>query len=220
MDYEKKTRISLWGTRQSKRVIDVTVSAIALIGLSPFLVILGMISLITMGRPVLFKQKRGGIHGQPFIYYKFRSMTDQRDEEGDLVPDEQRITRFGAFLRRTTLDELPSLFNVLRGDMSLVGPRPLFHHYVDLYDDEQARRLEVRPGLTSWAVIKGRNALSWEKKFEYDVWYVDNRSMWLDLKILAKTAWLVLTGKGVSQEGHVTVENFKGSSPENPNRTS
>jgi len=163
-----------------------------------------------MGSPVLFTQERAGKHGDPFVLYKFRSMTNETDEYGELLPDEERITKLGGFLRQTTLDELPELINVLKGDMSLVGPRPLRVSYNELYSDYQSQRLDVKPGLTSWAVVKGRNALSWNRRFEYDVWYVHNRSIILDIKILFMTVALVLRRDGVSHESHATMPRFTG----------
>jgi lipopolysaccharide/colanic/teichoic acid biosynthesis glycosyltransferase len=163
-----------------------------------------------MGLPILFRQQRPGLHGKPFTLLKFRTMTDARDAQGNLLPDAERLTPFGSFLRRTSLDELPAFFNVLRGDMSLMGPRPLLMAYLDRYTPEQARRHEVRPGITGWAQVNGRNAITWEQKFVLDVWYVDNWSLWLDLKILFLTGWKVLRREGISQEGHATMPEFLG----------
>jgi lipopolysaccharide/colanic/teichoic acid biosynthesis glycosyltransferase len=160
---------------------------------------------------VLFRQKRPGLHGIPFTMMKFRSMRDDCDEAGNLLPDHQRLTRFGAFLRSTSLDELPGLWNVAKGDMSLVGPRPLLMEYLPLYTSEQARRHLVRPGITGWAQVNGRNAVSWEAKFAYDVWYVDNQSFWLDIRILWMTIIRVLARKGVTADGEATMSKFKGS---------
>ncbi len=165
---------------------------------------------LTMGSPVLFRQRRAGWQGRPFALYKFRTMTDRRDAEGRLLPDADRLTGLGRFLRRRSLDELPELFNVLKGDMSLVGPRPLLPEYLELYTPEQARRHEVRPGITGWAQINGRNALSWAEKFRHDIWYVNHWSIWLDMKILLLTPWVVLAGRGVSQPGRATADHFKG----------
>jgi sugar transferase EpsL len=162
------------------------------------------------GAPVLFRQTRPGMGGKPFLMYKFRTMTDQRDTAGNLLPDEKRLTRFGKFLRSTSLDELPELINVLKGEMSLVGPRPLLMEYLGRYSPEQARRHEVRPGITGWAQVNGRNAISWEEKFKLDVWYVDNRSLWLDIKILWMTFVKVFKREGISQEGQATAEKFMG----------
>lgn len=198
-------------TRFWKRVLDVVCGSLALLFLSPLLLLLAILVSLKMGRPVLFKQQRPGLHGEPFRFLKFRSMTNARDANGALLPDDQRITRFGAFLRKTTLDELPALLNVLKGDMSLVGPRPLLMKYLPLYSKEQARRHDVKPGLTGWAVVNGRNAISWEEKFRLDVWYVDHQSFWLDIKILLKTVALIFRRSGVSAEGHATMPEFRGS---------
>jgi sugar transferase EpsL len=176
----------------------------------PILLMLFPLLSILVGFPVLFKQSRPGKNGIPFTIYKFRTMTDEKDEFGNLLPDVKRLTRFGSFLRRTSLDELPELFNVLKGEMSLVGPRPLLIDYLPLYSPEQARRHEVKPGITGWAQINGRNSLSWQEKFEMDVWYVDHVSFWLDIKILFLTIWKVLKREGISQEGYATAEKFKG----------
>jgi sugar transferase EpsL len=176
----------------------------------PILLLLFPLLSILVGFPVLFKQSRPGKNGIPFTIYKFRTMTDEKDEFGNLLPDVKRLTRFGSFLRRTSLDELPELFNVLKGEMSLVGPRPLLIDYLPLYSPEQARRHEVKPGITGWAQINGRNSLSWQEKFEMDVWYVDHVSFWLDIKILFLTIWKVLKREGISQEGYATAEKFKG----------
>lgn len=197
--------------RGAKRFLDVLASSLAILLLSPLLFALAILVAAKMGRPVLFRQQRPGLHGEPFMFYKFRTMTDQRDDKGQLLTDERRITRFGALLRRTTLDELPALLNVLKGDMSLVGPRPLLMRYLPLYGKEQARRHDVKPGLTGWAVVNGRNRLSWEEKFRLDIWYVDNQSFWLDVKILFKTVALIFRRSGVSAEGHATMPEFTGS---------
>lgn len=193
-----------------KRVFDVTASLLGLILLSPLLLVLGGLVKVFNGPPVLFRQRRPGLHGRPFQIYKFRTMTVLRDDKGELLPDRTRLTRFGLLLRKTSLDELPELLNVLKGDMSLVGPRPLLMEYLPLYSMEQARRHEVKPGITGWAQINGRNAISWEEKFKLDVWYVDNRSFMLDIKILWKTCAGVLKSEGINQEGHVTMERFTG----------
>jgi len=179
----------------------------------PILLLLFPLLSILVGFPVLFKQSRPGKNGIPFTIYKFRTMTDEKDEFGNLLPDVKRLTRFGSFLRRTSLDELPELFNVLNGEMSLVGPRPLLIDYLPLYSPEQARRHEIKPGITGWAQINGRNSLSWQEKFEMDVWYVDHVSFWLDIKILFLTIWKVLKREGISQEGYATAEKFTGNSP-------
>ena len=195
-----------------KRLFDIVISALLLILLSPVFLVLSILVRLTLGPPVLFRQVRPGFRGRPFTMYKFRTMTNERDEQGRLLPDEQRLTRLGRFLRSTSLDELPELFNVLKGDMSLVGPRPLLMEYLPLYTAEQARRHEVRPGITGWAQVNGRNAISWEEKFKLDVWYVDNWSFWLDIRILLMTLWKVIIREGISQDGHATTEYFKGSS--------
>lgn len=193
-----------------KRAFDFFVSLIALVILFPVLVILYVIIAIKMGHPVLFVQARPGMQGHIFNMIKFRSMTDAVDANGELLPDAQRLPAFGQMLRATSLDELPELWNVLKGDMSLVGPRPLLIEYLDKYTPQQARRHNVRPGVTGWAQVNGRNALSWEEKFELDIWYVDNRTFWLDIKILLMTVLQVFKRDNISQEGHVTMEKFKG----------
>jgi lipopolysaccharide/colanic/teichoic acid biosynthesis glycosyltransferase len=191
-----------------KRVFDIVVSAVALTVLAPVMGLIALLVWRTMGRPVLFRQARPGLHGKPFVMYKFRTMRDLRDAEGNLLPDEARLTPFGRWLRTTSLDELPELVNVLRGEMSLVGPRPLLMEYLDRYTPEQARRHEVKPGITGWAQIHGRNNLSWDERFKLDVWYVDNWSLWLDLKILWRTLWMVLRREGISAQGHATMPRF------------
>jgi lipopolysaccharide/colanic/teichoic acid biosynthesis glycosyltransferase len=196
--------------RGLKRGLDVVVSAIALIVLSPLLVVVAVIIWLRMGRPVLFRQQRPGYMGVPFFALKFRSMTDQRDDEGRHLPDRKRITRLGAFLRRSSLDELPQFWNVLRGEMSLVGPRPLLMQYLDRYTPEQARRHAVPPGITGWTQVNGRNDLLWEKKLALDVWYVDHWSFGLDLRILGITVWKVLKGEGISADGSATMPEFMG----------
>ncbi|WP_322629724.1 sugar transferase [Halothiobacillus sp.] len=193
-----------------KRLFDLVASLLLLIGLSP--VILVLIGLIRwrLGAPVFFRQTRPGVDGQPFEMIKFRTMRDLVDEVGQPLPDERRMTRLGAFLRSSSLDELPELWNVLKGDMSLVGPRPLLMEYLPLYNAEQMRRHEARPGVTGWAQINGRNAVSWDEKFKLDVWYVDNRSFWLDLRILLLTVKKVVSREGISGDGQVTVDRFRG----------
>lgn len=195
-----------------KRIFDflAATSALLLLGL-PLLLLMWLIRR-KIGRPVFFRQIRPGLNGRPFEMVKFRTMTDERDADGNLLPDAQRLTKFGKFLRSTSLDELPELWNVLKGDMSLVGPRPLLMEYLPLYTKEQARRHEVRPGITGWAQVNGRNAISWEEKFKLDVWYVDNRSLWLDIKILWLTAKKVLVREGISARGEATMSKFQGSS--------
>lgn len=195
-----------------KRLFDIFVSAGALIVLSPLMVCLALLIRVKLGAPVLFSQVRPGLNTGPFRMYKFRSMTNAHDAQGVLLPDAERLTPFGKFLRASSLDELPELFNILRGDMSLVGPRPLLMEYLPLYSARQARRHEVRPGLTGWAQVNGRNALSWDEKFELDVWYVENRSFALDLKILWLTMLTVIRRKGISSDGHATMPPFTGSS--------
>ncbi len=193
-----------------KRLFDLISSIVlSIVGAIPF-VIIALLTGIFNGRPILFKQKRPGLNGRPFVLYKFRTMTNYKDRNGQLLPDEQRITRFGRFLRSSSLDELPELFNVLKGDMSLVGPRPLLMEYLPLYSAEQARRHDVKPGITGWAQINGRNALTWQKKFELDVWYVDHVSFLLDLKILFLTVFKVFRQEGITQPGKATMEKFTG----------
>lgn len=199
------------GTPISKRVLDLFLAALGLLLLSPVLLVVALLVRIQHGPPVLFRQLRPGFHGWPFALYKFRTMTNARDARGQLLPDEKRLTPLGRTLRATSLDELPELFNVLRGEMSLVGPRPLLMQYLDRYNQEQARRHDVLPGITGWAQINGRNALTWEDKFRLDVWYVDHRSFGLDLKIIAMTLLKVLRREGISQPGHATAEEFMGS---------
>ena len=194
-----------------KQVLDVILSGIILIIFLPIIIILIiLINLLHMGSDTFFRQKRPGYLGKPFYLYKFCTMNYACDNAGNLLPDEKRITKLGKFLRKSSLDELPELFNVLKGEMSLVGPRPLLMEYLPLYSQEQVRRHDVRPGITGWAQVNGRNELSWHKKFEMDVWYVDNLSFILDIKILWLTLWKVLKREGISQKGHVTTEKFKG----------
>lgn len=193
-----------------KRLFDIFASLFALIVLGPLMLVLAWQIRKRMGSPVLFRQVRPGLNGKPFEMVKFRTMRDAFDADGNPLPDSERMTAFGSFLRSSSLDELPELWNVLKGDMSLVGPRPLLMEYLPLYSKEQARRHDVRPGVTGWAQINGRNAISWEEKFKLDVWYVDNKSFWLDCKILMLTVKKVLIRDGISAEGHVTVENFEG----------
>jgi lipopolysaccharide/colanic/teichoic acid biosynthesis glycosyltransferase len=194
-----------------KRFFDLIITFIALIFLSLPLVVLFCLIRYKLGRPVFFCQERPGFQGKPFSMIKFRSMTYECDPEGNLLPDSQRLTSFGQFLRTTSLDELPELWNVLKGDMSLVGPRPLLMEYLPLYNKFQARRHEVPPGITGLAQVNGRNAISWEEKFKLDVWYVDNRSLWLDLKILTLTFKKVIKREGIDAKGGVTMGKFKGS---------
>ncbi|MBH1982959.1 MAG: sugar transferase [Burkholderiales bacterium] len=194
-----------------KRLFDIAVAALLLILTLPLLLVVAVLVRLFLGAPVLFSQVRPGLHGLPFTVHKFRSMNDRKDEHGKLLPDDARLTSFGLFLRRSSLDELPQLFNVLKGDISLVGPRPLLMDYLPLYSPEQARRHLVRPGITGWAQVNGRNAISWERKFELDIWYVDHQSFWLDMKILALTAKKVLIKEGISAQGVETMPRFYGS---------
>jgi len=194
-----------------KRVFDIVASLAALALLSPLMALIAAVVRLAMGSPVFFLQPRLGYQGRPFVLYKFRTMNDKRDEQGNLLPDEQRLTRLGQFLRSTSLDELPELINVLKGDMSVVGPRPLLVEYRDLYTPEQWRRHEMPPGMAGLVVARGRNLLDWEEKFQLDVWYVDHWSLWLDLKILAWTVWKLLKREGISAEGHATMPKFTGS---------
>lgn len=193
-----------------KRIFDLIVTVICLLIIFPLLLLITLVSRINLGSPVLFSQQRPGLGSKPFMMYKFRTMTDERDAKGNLLDDEQRLTRYGNLLRSTSLDELPEFFNVLKGDMSLVGPRPLLMEYLPRYTSEQARRHEVQPGITGWAQVNGRNALSWEDKFTLDVWYVDNHSLWLDIKILLLTVWVILKREKINQEGHATMYEFMG----------
>ncbi len=193
-----------------KRLFDLVVAIAALAVLAlPLLVLYAMVRR-KLGSPALFRQVRPGLHGQPFMMVKFRTMTDARGPDGELLPDALRLTAFGRFLRASSLDELPELWNVLRGEMSLVGPRPLLMEYLPLYSAEQARRHELRPGITGWAQVNGRNAVSWEERFRLDVWYVDHRSLWLDLRILWLTVRKVLVREGISAQGEATMPRFTG----------
>ncbi|HEY62377.1 MAG TPA: sugar transferase [Anaerolineae bacterium] len=194
----------------SKRILDLLLTLLLLIILLPLFLVITLIVWIKYGTPILFRQERPGFHGNKFVIYKFRSMTDVRNEQGQLLPDEQRLTSLGRFLRSTSIDELPELINVLFGEMSLVGPRPLLTKYLERYSPEQARRHDVLPGITGWAQINGRNILSWEDKFRYDGWYVEHWSFWLDIKILLITIWKVLRREGIAQPGHVSAEEFMG----------
>lgn len=197
--------------RFGKRLIDVGMTVIALALAWPVLLGLAVLVRITHGPPILFRQTRPGLHGRPFRLIKFRTMCSAFDAQGRPLPDAERLTRLGRWLRATSLDELPELWNVLRGDMSLVGPRPLLMEYLPLYSAEQARRHEVRPGITGWAQVNGRNSLSWEEKFELDVWYVEHQSLWLDIKIMAFTIRKVLLREGISAQGEDTMPRFTGS---------
>ena len=193
-----------------KSILDKLVAAIALLVFSPILIFVVIAIYIRMGSPILFTQPRPGKDGRIFNFYKFRTMTNDYDADGNLLPDAQRLTTLGQFLRKTSLDELPQLFNVLKGDMSLVGPRPLLVRYLDRYTPEQARRHQVKPGITGWVQVNGRNSLSWEEKFQLDVWYVEHWSLWLDLKIIFLTVIKVVLRDGINQEGYATMPEFTG----------
>tara|TARA_B110000091_G_scaffold171509_1_gene184512 strand:- start:6468 stop:7076 length:609 start_codon:yes stop_codon:yes gene_type:complete len=194
-----------------KYLFDLTVSIIVFLILLPVILLVAALIRIKLGSPILFTQDRPGLNGKVFKMMKFRSMLDAKDKHGNLLPDNERMTKFGAFLRSTSLDELPGLFNVIKGDMSLVGPRPLLVQYLPLYNSEQAKRHNVRPGITGWAQVNGRNAIGWDEKFKLDVWYVENKSFLLDIKILLLTVKKVFVREGISADGHVTIEPFKGS---------
>ena len=198
------------GSGKLKRLIDLIFALLAIIFLFPFFAIITIFTYFFNGNPIFYRQKRPGLEGKPFTIIKFRTMANAFDAHGNPLPDEERLTRLGRLLRSTSLDELPELINVIRGDMSIVGPRPLLMQYLDRYSPEQARRHEVRPGLTGWAQVNGRNAITWEEKFALDVWYVDHKSLSLDLKIIGMTAWKVLRREGISQEGQATMEEFLG----------
>jgi lipopolysaccharide/colanic/teichoic acid biosynthesis glycosyltransferase len=206
------THYRRWG----KRAFDAVASATALTLLWPVLAVVSVLVRILLGSPVLFRQERPGYHGRPFTLLKFRSMIAACDETGRTLPDEARLTRFARALRSTSLDELPELWNVLCGDMSLVGPRPLLKQYLERYTPEQARRHDVKPGVTGWAQVNGRNTLSWEERFTLDVWYTDHLSCWLDLKIVALTLWKILVREGISSPGLATMHEFYGSKAELP----
>ena len=194
-----------------KRFIDIIISASALLVLAPVILAVAIMSFVKLGSPVLFRQQRPGLKGRPFIMIKFRTMRNAHDKKGQALPDEQRMTQYGRFLRSSSLDELPELWNILKGEMSLVGPRPLLMQYLPLYTPEQKRRHDMRPGLTGWAQVKGRNALSWEEKFALDLWYIDNQSLFLDIKILCLTLWTIIKRDGISAQGEATMPAFKGS---------
>jgi lipopolysaccharide/colanic/teichoic acid biosynthesis glycosyltransferase len=198
------------GIPLSKRLFDLLATTLGLLVISPLLSILALLVWIFHGTPILFHQQRPGYRKKPFTVYKFRTMTDRRGPDGRLLPDAERLTRLGRFLRTTSLDEFPELFNILRGEMSLVGPRPLLMQYLERYTPEQMRRHDVLPGITGWAQVNGRNVLTWEDKFHLDVWYVDHWSFWLDIKILLLTLWKVIKREGISQPGHATMEEFMG----------
>lgn len=203
------------GCPVSKRFFDLTAVLLGLIFLSPFILLTALCVAIFLGTPIIFRQQRPGYKGHPFFIYKFRTMTDASDSTGNLLPDSERLTRLGRFLRALSLDELPELYNILRGEMSVVGPRPLLMEYLDRYSPEQMRRHDAYPGLTGWAQVNGRNAISWQDKFRYDVWYVDNWSFWLDVKIILLTLWKVIKREGISQPGQATTEYFMGNHDDN-----
>ena len=193
-----------------KRFLDITIASLALILLSPLYIYVAYKVRKNLGSPVIFRQVRPGLHGKPFEMIKFRTMTDERDPEGNLLPNEQRLPRFGKMLRATSLDEMPELWNVIKGDMSIVGPRPLLMDYLPLYNEEQAKRHNVRPGMTGHAQVNGRNSISWEEKFKLDTWYVENQSIWLDFKIMFQTVKKVLVKEGINQSEEVTMTRFMG----------
>ncbi|MGV8073276.1 MAG: sugar transferase [Syntrophobacteraceae bacterium] len=197
-----------------KRIFDLALAIPAFMICAPVLVGIGVLLRVFLGKGIFFCQERPGVHGKSFRIYKFRTMTNCRDEKGKLLPDSERLTRLGRFLRSASLDELPEVFNVLKGDMSIVGPRPLLMQYLDRYNREQMRRHNVKPGITGWAQVNGRNAITWEDKFKLDVWYVDHQSLWLDLRIIALTLMKVLKREGISHEGHATMEEFLGTQME------
>ena len=201
-----------------KRLFDFVVACVGLLIFSPLMLILAAFVRVKLGPPVLFKQLRPGLRGNPFYIYKFRTMTYEKNGNDELLPDAVRLTPFGKLLRRFSLDELPQFINVLKGDLSLVGPRPLLMEYLPLYNPHQARRHEVKPGITGWAQVNGRNAITWDDKFDMDVWYVDNRSFWLDIKIMYLTLLKMIRSEDISQPGHATMEEFKGSLSENENK--
>ncbi len=196
--------------RVTKRLLDITIAVAMLTVLSPVIALVALAVRVKLGRPVLFRHPRPGYREATFDCIKFRTMTDERDASGKLLPDLERLTPFGRFLRRSSLDELPQLWTVLTGDMSLVGPRPLEIRYLPRYSAEQSRRHTVRPGITGWAQVNGRNEIDWDRKLELDVWYVDQRSLWLDVKILAMTFWTVMSAAGISKPGHASMEEFWG----------
>jgi lipopolysaccharide/colanic/teichoic acid biosynthesis glycosyltransferase len=199
----------------SKRLFDLALTIPGLVVISPFLLLIAILVRLVHGTPVIFRQLRPGYRGQPFYVYKFRTMTEESDELGNLLPDTHRLTKLGRFLRMSSLDEFPNLFNVLSGKMSLVGPRPLLMQYLELYTPEQKRRHDVLPGITGWAQVNGRNTLTWEDKFRFDVWYVDHYSIALDIKILVMTFWTVLKREGINQPGRATADEFMGTKNEN-----
>jgi sugar transferase EpsL len=194
-----------------KRLFDLAISIILFVFLSPIFIVIALLVKKKLGSPIIFKQERPGLNGERFSLYKFRTMTDEKNDQGQLLPDYIRITSFGSFLRKYSLDEYPQLWNVIKGDLSLVGPRPLLIEYLPLYTKEQSLRHNVRPGITGWAQVNGRNTLSWDEKFKLDVWYVKNQSFFLDMKILFLTIYKVIISEGINQPGNATVESFKGS---------
>lgn len=202
----------------SKRIFDLITAGLLTIILSPFIIIIAVVVRMRLGKPVIFSQERPGLNSNPFRLYKFRTMTEERNEQGVLLPDAERLTRIGHFLRSTSLDELPEMINIFRGEMSWVGPRPLLMKYLALYTPEQARRQNVLPGITGWAQVNGRNTLSWEEKFSLDVWYVDHWSFWLDLKIAWLTLWKVFSREGINQPGQATAEEFSGNPTDRANK--
>lgn len=206
--------------RAGKRAFDLAITIPLLLLCTPLLALVALLVRLKLGRPVLFRQQRPGLHGQPFTLFKFRTMTDARDAEGNLLPDAERLTPFGAFLRSASLDELPELINVLKGEMSLVGPRPLHMRYLERYTPEQARRHDVRPGITGWAQVHGRNAVDWETRFALDVYYVDHQSFGFDLRVLGRTLAVVLKREGISETGHVTMSEFMGTVGKEGSRSS
>ena len=208
---KKKRQMRFYYRKFGKRIFDLVIAMTGMILLAPLLGQIAILVRLKLKSPVLFQHERPGLAGKPFLLFKFRTMTDARDRNAELLPDERRMTSFGRVLRATSMDELPELLNVFKGDMSLVGPRPLLKEYLPLYNEVQKRRHEVKPGITGWAQVNGRNAISWEQKFEYDVWYVDNQSFCLDLKIIALTVRKILKREGISQPGQTTAEKFKGS---------
>jgi len=197
--------------RYGKRLLDFVLASLGAVLVLPILIIVTVLVRFKLGSPILFCQQRPGLHGKPFTLFKFRTMTDVRDAQGNLLPDASRMTPFGRFLRSTSLDELPELWNVLRGEMSLVGLRPLLMRYLERYTPEQRRRHKVRPGLSGWAQVNGRNSLTWEEKFTLDVWYVEHQSFWLDVKVILLTLWKIVQREGISEPGQVTMEEFRGS---------
>jgi len=194
-----------------KTLFDKSLALLLIILFSPIYIVVSLLILVKMGRPILFRQKRPGLHEEIFGIYKFRTMTNEKDENGELLPDDKRLVGVGKFIRSTSLDELPQIFNVLKGDMSFVGPRPLLIEYLPLYNERQKKRHNVKPGITGWAQVNGRNAISWEQKFEYDVWYVEHQSFWLDMKILWMTFLKVVNRSDISSDTSATMEKFEGS---------